>query len=132
MNLDIDGFSERGSIAAVQFAKQNIESLTSTVGIQTAYTVSFPWGVLIPQLRGEWHHQFLDGRRQIQASFVTDPSGQIFTLSGDGPSRDYYTFGAEVSTVLPGGISAFLAYETLQGYSNINSNKLMLGSRLEF
>lgn len=132
INQDIDGFRERGSIAAVQFAKQNIESLTSTVGIQTAYAISLPWGVLIPQLRGEWHHQFLDGRRQIQASFVTDPSGQIFTLSGDGPSRDYYTFGAEVSTVLPGGISAFLAYETLQGYSNINSNKLMLGSRLEF
>jgi len=43
-----------------------------------------------------------------------------------------FTFGAEVSSVLPGGISAFLAYETLQGYTSVNSNKLMLGARLEF
>lgn len=132
MNLDIDAYGESGSIAAVRFAKQNIESLTSTLGIQTAYSFSFPWGVLIPQLRGEWHHQFFDGTRLIQASFVADPTNQIFTLSGDGPSRDYYTFGAEVSSVLPGGVSAFLAYETLQSYSHINSNKLMLGARLEF
>lgn len=132
MNLDIDGYSETGSIAAVRFAKQNIESLTSTLGVQTAYTFSFPWGVLIPQLRGEWHHQYLDGQRLIQASFVDDPTGQNFTLAGAAPSRDYYTFGAEVSSVLPGGISAFLAYETLQGYTHIDSNKLMLGGRLEF
>lgn len=131
-SLDIDSYSETGSFAAVQFAKQNVESLISTLGVQTAYTFSFPWGVLIPQLRGEWHHQFFDGSRQIQASFVNDPSAQSFTLAGTGPSRDYYTVGAEVSSVLPGGVSAFLAYETLQGYTSINSNKLMLGARLEF
>lgn len=132
MNLGIDGYSETGSFYAVRFGKQNIESLTSTLGVQTAYTFSFPWGVLIPQLRGEWHHQYLDGQRLVQASFVSDSSGQVFNLSNVGPTRDYYTFGAEVSSVLPGGVSAFLAYETLQGYTNINSNKLMLGARLEF
>lgn len=130
--LNIDRYSESGSPAAVQFAKQNIESLISTVGVQSAYTFSFPWGVLIPQLRGEWHHQFLDGRRQVTGSFVADGSGSTFTLVNDGPSRDYYTFGAEVSSVLPGGVSAFLAYETLQGYRHIDSNRLMLGARLEF
>lgn len=132
INLDIDGYSETGSIAAVRFGKQNIESLVSTVGVQTAYTFSMPWGVLIPQLRGEWHHQFMDGQRAVQGSFVADPLQQSFSLLSDGPTRDYYTFGASVSSVLPGGISAFLAYETLQSYTTINSNKLMLGARLEF
>lgn len=132
MNLDIDGYNESGSLYAVRFGKQSIESLTSTVGIQTAYAISFPWGVMIPQLRGEWHHQFKDGQRQIQAGFINDPLNQSFTMTSDGPSRDYYTFGAEVSSVFAGGVSAFLAYETLQGYTSINSNKLMLGARLEF
>ncbi len=130
--LNIDGYRETGSLAAVQFGKQNIESLISTVGVQTAYSFSFPWGVLIPQLRGEWHHQYLDGRRTVTGSFVADTSGSTFTLANDAPSRDYYTFGAEVSTVLPGGVSAFLAYETLQGYRYVDSNRLMLGGRLEF
>ncbi|MCK9608276.1 MAG: autotransporter outer membrane beta-barrel domain-containing protein [Methylomonas sp.] len=132
MNLDIDGYSESGSLYAVRFGKQSIESLTSTVGIQSSYAISFPWGVLIPQLRGEWHHQFKDGQRQIQAGFINDPLNQTFVMTSEGPSRDYYTFGAEVSSVFAGGMSAFLAYETLQSYSSINSNKLMLGARLEF
>ncbi|TPQ26192.1 autotransporter outer membrane beta-barrel domain-containing protein [Methylomonas koyamae] len=130
--LNIDGYAESGSVAAVRFGKQNIESLISTVGVQTAYTFSFPWGVLIPQLRGEWHHQFLDGRRNVSGSFIADGSGSTFSLVNDAPTRDYYTFGAEVSTVLPGGVSAFLAYETLQSYRHVESNRLMLGGRLEF
>lgn len=130
--LNIDGYAESGSVAAVRFGKQNIESLISTVGVQTAYTFSFPWGVLIPQLRGEWHHQFLDGRRSVTGSFIADGTGSTFSLVNDAPSRDYYTFGAEVSTVLPGGVSAFLAYETLQSYRHVESNRLMLGGRLEF
>lgn len=132
MNLDVDGYTESGSIGAVQFGKQTIESLTSTTGIQTSYTFSFPWGVLIPQLRGEWHHQYRDGIRFIQASFVEDPTKQSFVMTGGLPTRDFYTFGAEVSIVRPGGVSAFLAYETLQGYADINSNKLVLGARMEF
>jgi hypothetical protein len=74
----------------------------------------------------------MDGQRQVKAGFVNDTSNQSFILTSDGPNRDYYTFGAEVSSVLPGGISAFLAYESLLSYSSINSNKLMLGARLEF
>ncbi len=132
INLDIDAYSESGSAFAARFGKQTIESLTSTLGIQSAYAFSFPWGVLIPQLRGEWHHQFMDGQRQVKAGFVNDTSNQSFILTSDSPTRDYYTFGAEVSSVLPGGISAFLAYESLLSYSSINSNKLMLGARLEF
>jgi len=132
IGLGIDRYSEHGSAAAVQFNKQNVESLISTLGVQSSYAFSFPWGVLIPQLRGEWHHQYLDGSRSVTGSFVAAGSSSRFTMVSDGPSRDYYTFGAEVSSVLPGGISAFLAYETLQGYQNINSNRLMLGGRVEF
>lgn len=130
--LDIDSYSETGSPGAVRFGKQNIQSLISTVGVQTSYAVSVPWGVVVPQLRGEWHHQFMDGRRQVTGSFVADGSGSTFTLVNDAPSRDYYTFGAEVSSVLPGGVSAFLSYETLQGYRHIDSNRFMLGGRMEF
>lgn len=132
MNLSIDGFSESGSLAAVQFANQNIESLVSTMGIQTSYTLSFPWGILTPQLRGEWHHQYLDGRRNIDTRFTSDPSAQRFTMVSGVPVRDYFTVGAEVSSLLPGGVSAFLSYETLQGYTDISSHKFMLGTRFEF
>lgn len=132
LNLDIDAYRESGSLYAVRFGKQHVQSMISTLGVQTSYAISFPWGVLIPQLRGEWHHQFLDGPRQVEVSFVNGNAGNSFNLNSGNPSRDYYTFGAEISSVLPGGVSAFLAFETLQGYTTINSNKLMLGGRLEF
>lgn len=130
-NLDIDSYSENGSPFAVRFGKQNIESLISTLGIQSSYAISLPWGVLIPQIRGEWHHQFLDSQRQVQASFVAFP-GSSFVMNSGGPSRDYFTVGGEISAILPGGISAFLSYESLQGYSSINNNKFILGARMEF
>lgn len=132
MSLSIDGFSESGSIAAVQFANQNIESLISTMGIQTSYTLSVPWGVLTPQLRGEWHHQYLDGRRYIGTRFTSGASVQEFIMVSGVPVRDYFTVGAEVSSLLAGGVSAFLSYETLQGYTDISSHKFMLGTRFEF
>jgi len=130
-SLDIDSYSESGSPFAVRFGKQNIESLISTLGVQSSYAISLPWGVLIPQVRGEWHHQFFDGQRHIQAEFVSF-SDSSFVMNSGGPSRDYFTVGGEVSTILPGGISAFLAYESLQGYSSVNNNKFVLGARMEF
>ncbi len=132
LQLNIEQYSETGSIAAMKFARQNVESMISSLGVQTSYTLSMPWGVLTPQLRGEWHHQFLDGQRQIKSSFASDPTGQVLTISGNAPSSDYYSFAAEVSSLFAGGLSAFLAYETLQGYSNISSNKFTLGGRMEF
>lgn len=132
IGLDVDAFRETGGITAVQFQKQNIRSLTSTVGGQISRAISFPWGVLTPQLRGEWHHQFLDNARRISGSFVSDPASTQFNIFSGPPDRDFYTLGADLSGTFAHGISAFLGYQTLLGSKFIESHKVMLGTRVEF
>ena len=132
LGLDVEGFRESGGISAVQFDKQNIRSLMSSVGGQVSTAISFPWGVLSPQLRTEWHHQFLDNARQVHGAFLTAPSTSQFTIFGGPPDRDYYTLGGDVSAQFAQGISAFLSYQTLLGSRHIESHRVMLGTRLEF
>jgi outer membrane autotransporter protein len=129
--LDVDSFREGGGPAAMQFEQQHIRSLTSTVGALISKAVSLPWGVVTPQLRGEWHHQFMDAGRTVRAAFVSDPSAQV-AIVGSSPDRDFYTLGADLSGTFAHGISAFLSYQTLLGSRAIESHKVMLGTRLEF
>jgi outer membrane autotransporter protein len=133
IGLDVDAYRERqGNGWAMRFDEQHVQSLISTVGSQISYTFSLPWGVVTPQLRGEWHHQFKDDKRRIGASFLGDPAAQQFAVVTQGPDRDYYTFGAEISGVFSHGISAFLAYDLLLGYRDIESHKFTLGTRIAF
>ncbi|WP_347257324.1 autotransporter outer membrane beta-barrel domain-containing protein [Methylocaldum sp.] len=133
IGLDVDAYRERqGNGWGMRFDEQHVQSLISTVGSQISYAFGLPWGVITPQLRGEWHHQFKDDKRTIGASFLGDPAAQQFAVVTQGPDRDYYTFGAEVSGVFSHGISAFLAYDLLLGYRDIESHKFTLGTRVEF
>lgn len=129
--LDVDSFRESGGPAAMAFEQQHIRSLTSTVGALISKAVSLPWGVVTPQLRGEWHHQFMDASRTVHASFVSDPTARV-SMVGSSPDRDFYTLGADLSGTFAHGISAFLSYQTLLGSRAIESHKVMLGTRLEF
>jgi len=133
IGLDVDTYRERqGNGWGMRFDEQHVQSLISTVGGQISYALGLPWGVLTPQLRGEWHHQFKDDKRTIGASFLGDPSAQQFSVVTQGPDRDYYTFGAEISGVFSHGVAAFLAYDLLLGYRDIDSHGFTLGTRIEF
>jgi uncharacterized protein with beta-barrel porin domain len=132
IGLDVESFKETGGVTAVRFNKQNIRSLTSTVGAQLSTAVSFPWGVLTPQLRSEWHHQFENDARTVNGYFLADPSRTQFGIVGDSPTRDYCTLGADLSGTFAHGVSAFLSFQTLLGVQNVESHKVMLGTRLEF
>lgn len=91
IGLDVDAYRERqGNGWAMRFDEQHVQSLISTVGSQISYTFSLPWGVVTPQLRGEWHHQFKDDKRRIGAGFLGDPAAQQFAVVTQGPDRDYY------------------------------------------
>ena len=131
--LGVDAYRENGGAGwALNVAKQKVYSLTTTVGTQMSYTFSTPWGVIIPNVRGEWFHEFEDNGRQFGANFVGDAAGQSFNIVTIGPDRDYFTFGTGVSTTLPHGISAFFNYDMLIGYQDIENYRFTLGARMEF
>ena len=89
---------------------------------------------MLPQLRGEWHHEFEDDEPDTKASFLGDTtvSGGLFTVLGNNPDTDYFKLGAGVSATLAHGVSAFFDYQALVGYDDVTSHQFTLGGRLEF
>jgi outer membrane lipase/esterase len=133
--LEVDGFDEQGGAGmAVGFGDQTVESVTSVLGAQLSYAVSTVKGVFTPYIHGEWRHEFEDSGRVIPVRFLGNTSSPSLTFGTltDSPDRNYFNLGAGVSATFAHGISGFLNYDTLLGYSRITSHALMAGARFEF
>jgi outer membrane autotransporter protein len=131
--LQVDSFQESGGFGwAARFGEQNVNSLRTTLGAQTSYAVSTSFGVLLPFFRAEWVHEYKDNARTISGSFVGDPVAQTFNIVTTNPTRNYAIVGAGVSGTFAHGMSAFLSYDSLLGYQNVSSHRVVVGARMEF
>ena len=112
---------------------QDFESLIGEIGLQTSYAISTDFGVILPQFRGAYKHEFLNNSEKIGALFVqstgTVAAFNIRTRDGD---EDFFSVGAGASMVLTGGTQAFLSYDTVLGLDDISNHVITLGVRGEF
>ncbi len=132
-SLGVDSYKEQGlSGFELSMGKQNIDSLITSLGTQLSYAFSYSWGVLLPQLYAEWHHQFKDSQRYSSASYVGDLSNQQFGIFTTEPTRNFATVGTRLGSSFGHGLSGFLSYDAILGYQDVNSQRIMLGGRFEF
>jgi outer membrane lipase/esterase len=138
LKLNIDGYQEKinntnpGFGWALALDSQDVESLTTVLGGRASYAISTGLGVLLPQVRIEWEHEFKDDSRLITARFVNDPLRQPIRFSTDSPDRDYVNIGVALSATFRGGIAAFVDYETVLALANVTRHDITLGIRGEF
>jgi outer membrane autotransporter protein len=142
--VDVDGFTEKmsdpgaqGSGLGMRIDDQDFKSLTSTVGMQASYAWSTPWAVLVPQGRVEWVHEYENDPEIITAQFLGGPSeptlgDNTFSLGTGEPDRDSFDIGLGVSANFPNGLSGYLYYQTVLGYSNLESHGVGVGLRMSF
>jgi len=134
LTMQIDSYKENkntGDGWAMRFNEQNIQSLTTTVGSQISYAFSVPFGVIVPQLHGAWHHEYKNNSRTAKATLLGDALAQTIDIDIAGPDRNFFTVGADVSAVLTHGVTTFASYNALVGYNNVDSHTFTLGFRLE-
>ena len=138
----IDGFTEKASHPSANTSmfhinEQEIEALTSSVGIRASRSISTSNGVFVPQASIEWKHEF-KGRGAIAGQSVyVDNSGlnlspQFVESNMSTIDRDYFNIGFGVSAVFPKGKSAYINVETRQGDSTFKDNALKAGFMWEF
>lgn len=133
LNLQIDGYTEQGADGLnLKVRDQSAESLLTVLGGRVAHAVSTPFAVLVPQVRGEWRHEFLNNQRSTKAQFANDPFDTLFTIPTDNPDRDYFALGAAVSAVFQKGVAAFLDFETILGLRSITNYNFTAGVRIQF
>ena len=78
----VDSFNEGGANGLnLSYRDYEIESAVSVVGFEAAYAVSTSFGVITPQMRFDWDHEFADQPERIKASFVADPNDVTFFVS---------------------------------------------------
>jgi len=138
-SVDVDGFTERmsnpaapGSGLALQIDDQEFDSFTVAVGGQASRAISTSWGVLLPNASFEFIHEFDNDAEDITGRFVDDITRTTFVLGTDDPDRNYYVVGLGVSAVFARGRSAFVSYQGLIGYEDLENHAITAGLRMEF
>lgn len=135
VHTEIESFDERdqsGSGLAMDVDRQERDSLVSILGARASYAVGLPFGVLLPQLRVEWEHEFLRDAQTAHPSYSLDASGRRFRVEGEDPDRDYVNLGGSLLLVLPHGWQPFVDYQALLAYVDLERHTVTLGLRKEF
>jgi outer membrane autotransporter protein len=129
----IDGFRESGRTGLeLDYDNQNIQSLTTTVGVYGSMAISTGFGVIVPQATADYVHEFLDDQRRVGFRLVQDLSQARFLFETDPPDRDYFNLGVGVAMVLPNGLQPFVSFRELIGYNDRSSHAVSVGLRVPF
>lgn len=115
----------------MRFGDKTRPSLTTILGLRTSYSWSTDFGVVVPQLRFEWEHEFENDRVSTTSSYPQDLASTPFVFAGDGPDRDYFNLGGGFAVVLPGGLMPYFDFNALLGYSNLTQYRFSGGLRIE-
>jgi outer membrane lipase/esterase len=136
---EVDSFHETmsntaavGGSMSMAIDSATYKSFTSHVGAQISRAFSYSGGVILPQIRLDWIHEFENDQKQVGARFINDINNTPFFVLTNNPDRDYFDLGLSVSAQFAHGRSAFLEYDTLLGFENVNYHAVNAGVRLEF
>ena len=135
LRVDIDGYSENGAETSglnLKVDDQDWKSFTSVLGGEFSYAVNHSFGVVIPQGRLAWVHEFKNDSEELTATYVADPRQNVLRALTDDPDRNYFELALGVSTVFRNGFQAFLNYDTVLGFDHLKSHLFTLGGRMEF
>jgi len=153
-DIDIDGYNETDSDAGggleLSFADQTIESFRSILGIAFTGNYSRSFGVLSPQFRAEWHHEFQDTPQVLVAKYAVEETltidgaagpGQFslgggciscFVMNSDEIDTDFALVGVGLSAVYSRRVQIYGAIDTLLGLDDISSTSFSVGIRGQF
>lgn len=147
-DISIDGYTEtdNGTNGGMnlRYGDQSITSLRSVLGIQINGNVNADLGSVRPTIRLDWHHEFDDDARQIQAKYAAEDglagTGAFvegfgpgclscFSIITDLPDEDFFVGGLGLSIMFRNAFQGFIFYEGLVGYDGLTANAISIGFR---
>jgi len=131
VDADLDSYNESGSELAMHVASQEIESLQFILGGQLAYHSSQDYGVLIPYMAWEQHHEFDDEARDITARYIFDPTITSFSFKTETADKNFSIVSIGTSLLLKGGNQFFMNVDKILNLENVESKTFMFGMRIE-
>lgn len=130
---EIDGYDETGAQGLnLRVGEHESDSLETVLGVQMSRAFSYSFGVLVPHVKAEWHHEFMNDTRSFEMIYVNDPNDNIYLSKTGDPERNFYNVSAGLSADLKYGFQTFIDYETILGINDIAAHKFSAGVRMEF
>ena len=129
--VNIDGFSEKSSLAPMQIHSGSAESLRSDVGFRAFYQWQIGKILVEPSLKAAWEHEYKYSALPITAGFAGIP-GPSATFLGPNEGHDSAVVSAGVSVRLTPTISTYVNYDGQLGRENYDSNAVTGGVRVTF
>lgn len=130
----IDAFSETGDSSwLVAAEKQNHEQLNTSLGLDTSYTFTYSWGVLVPAVKLSLVNQANLSNSPVAFQLLNEETefGR-FELRADSPDSLFYQWDLTSAFILPNGLSTFLGAQILSGYDGVSAYQVNGGVNWEF
>lgn len=137
-HLSLDGFSETidstgpGFGLATQVDSRTRVTEIGTLGALFSYTTSQNWGVLVPNARLEYSHDFKTNPQTVVSRFLSDPTQTDIIVTDPRLDHNFYDVGFGLNAIWPGGKSGYLSYEYIGGLTGAHLNRFEAGLRIEF
>jgi outer membrane autotransporter protein len=129
--VSVDGFSERGSLAPLEFGSQANQSLRSTLGFKVSYDWKLGDAIVRPELRAAWQHEY-DARSFALDSRLASGAGGIFTVNDTEVGRDSLLLGGGVAVLWNARASTYLYYDGELARKEYDSHNVSGGVRFSF
>jgi hypothetical protein len=127
--INVNGFSETGSLAPLTYGNQGESYISSDLGSQ----FSLDWKIggmhLLPNLSGAWEHVYQGNLDSLTANFGT---GSNFTVDGSATGTDAAVFGGGLNAEFSKDFSIYAEYQGKMGMTNYTSQSFTGGINLFF
>ena len=129
--VNINGFGEKGSLAALQYTAQNAGSLRTDFGFRAYYQWQLGKVLVEPSLRAAWEHEYKYSVLPITAGFAGIPEPTA-TFYGPSEGNDSAIVNAGVLVNWTPTIATYVNYDGQLGRDRYDSNAVTGGVRISF
>jgi outer membrane autotransporter protein len=129
--VNVNGFSENGSLAPMQIKSNSVNSLRSDVGFRIFYQWQMGKILLEPSLKAAWEHEYLYSAFPSLPALPGFP-GPSATFFGPSEGLDSAIVNAGVSAQLTPAVLIYVNYDGQLGHENYDSNAVTGGCSMTF
>jgi outer membrane autotransporter protein len=119
----VDSFSEVGA-AALNVGADHADSFRTSLGGRFRYEWLTSWGLMLPEFRASWQHEFLDKERDITASFVDQALPGTFSTTAAGSGTDFGIVGAGLTANVADRTQVSIGYDYKFGGQDFEAHQI--------
>jgi outer membrane autotransporter protein len=130
----VERFREHGAAGLdLAFEGQDYVTATANAGLRVTYAWRLDVGVLLPQIRGEYIRELMDGAETFGVRFANDPFDEtpLIVVTSQVPDRSYWRIAGGFAAQFKRGISGFIEYQRLESLQHFDYADLAMGLRIE-